>query len=263
MFRKCLPPFQLYKSSGPYYAAKEGRVRINLLHKKKSLNRNITYARYLLSVHSGLEPGKGFEVDHIDGDRTHDKVCNLQVLSKTNNRSKMNTDLAVTSKWGTYSLTCALCGKLFYREKCRTHLENQKHYCSKRCCALGWGKEGLSSEMTKDVMVSFVYKNEMEPWERYSTPLTEDDSLLFHSPKKPELVVCKQCKKEFLTKKSKVILCSKECIKESRQKVSTDAKVVSISKVLDKKSTWEEQGRILGISGSALRKWAKTYGYLK
>ena len=265
MFRQCLPPFSEFKSSGPYFSKSEGRVRINLLNKEKRLNRNVTYARYLLSVSRGSEPEKGLDVDHIDGDRTHDILSNLQVLTRTQNTLKKFSDVAFTHKIRKFILSCAFCGKEFERTKRLTHLGNEKHFCSKACCAQGWGKNCLSSSSVYEVeQTSFKYKEVSEPWEAFSKELSMDsDSLVRFNIKPPIQNVCRICEKVFFPKRSSILHCSDSCKKASRQGVPIEKKTLAATRILEGASSWEEQGRLLGMSGSGLRKWAKNNGLLK
>jgi uncharacterized OB-fold protein len=254
----------MYKSSGPFYSEKEGRVRINLLHRNKTLNRNITYARYLISVKQGKEPPKGFEVDHLDGDRTNDTISNLQVLSKEDNRVKREKDIAVLANRKIYIIQCSSCGVFFERPARKFHKNCKKHFCSNTCKKTGSSLNSSYSNTPILKEISFQYKKVSEPWVSVSVNIPEDliEQGLFY--RKEEVThLCKKCGNPFVPKTRWSKYCSSECIKGNNQKVSIETKKESILKVLAGNSTWEEQGRLLGISGSALRKWAKENDFLK
>lgn len=72
------------------------------------------------------------EVDHIDGNRLNDKIDNLQILTRKDNKDKY----AKTCKRTMVSLICYQCGRSFERERRQTYLVrggSPNTYCSKTC----------------------------------------------------------------------------------------------------------------------------------
>lgn len=69
---------------GPY-RGKDGRCRV--VHYDGSRTWSESHARYVWRKLVGPIP-EGYDVDHIDGDRTNDDPSNLQLLSKQENRRK-------------------------------------------------------------------------------------------------------------------------------------------------------------------------------
>lgn len=111
---------------------KEGRRMACLVHRSSKLRTTISYARYLMSVHLGRLLSKEEHVDHIDGDRMHDTIDNLQVLSQEENRKKY---IEANPK-PMYAFTCPVCGSVFYRDRrgAYQHLKFGKVLlCSREC----------------------------------------------------------------------------------------------------------------------------------
>lgn len=69
-FRQCLPPYEDYRSSGPYNIGKRRYMNISSFYK----NTCVAYARYLWEVAHRRKVRKGYEIDHIDGDCTNDTI---------------------------------------------------------------------------------------------------------------------------------------------------------------------------------------------
>jgi hypothetical protein len=81
---------------------KENRKHV-VLYNSDSDRTTTSYARYLMTVHLGKEIPKGYEVDHIDHDKTNDVLSNLQVLSSLENKEKENLRKPFEIKHGTLS----------------------------------------------------------------------------------------------------------------------------------------------------------------
>lgn len=98
---------------------------------------SMSYARYLMETHLGRELLPDEEVHHIDGDKTHDELDNLQVINRTSHR-KLHS-----SKYHDTLEVCCECGKIFtvtakqHSNKAvnakRGHGEANKYFCSKQC----------------------------------------------------------------------------------------------------------------------------------
>jgi hypothetical protein len=107
-----------------------------ILYNSHSHRSTVSYARYLMSVKLGKFIPEGFEVDHIDDDKTNDSIDNLQILTTEENRQKrdaLQRKLCPTS----VELKCYNCGKLFNypSHNYRFHTKNgrTKFHCSREC----------------------------------------------------------------------------------------------------------------------------------
>lgn len=83
---------QLIKTYGPY-RGKDGRSRVVHYFNAGDARRTTTesYPRYLWRQHHGEIP-EGLEVDHINGDRTDDRLENYQLMPHRENASKAFQD---------------------------------------------------------------------------------------------------------------------------------------------------------------------------
>lgn len=109
---------------------KLGRWQVSLVSKEK--RRTLLFSKYLMSVHLGRELTVSEEVDHINGDKADDRLENLEVVSRTENRRRQ----AAMSSRTTVELVCPHCKTSFVREKRQTHLakgRGLKTYCSRSC----------------------------------------------------------------------------------------------------------------------------------
>ena len=84
---------------------------------------------------------EGFEVDHINNDKTDDRLENLQLLTREENIKKNNALRHRTL----VKLICPICGKEFYFEK-RNLSTHRDPCCSKQC---GYKKGVLTRETSK------------------------------------------------------------------------------------------------------------------
>lgn len=112
----------------------EGRRYANLIpiDKTKKLKRKtISYARYLMSVKEKRILNKNEEVDHIDDDRTHDDISNLQILTREENLIKE----AKRKGKQFVLLKCPCCGRIFEKYRGATHLVKGGTFtsCSRKC----------------------------------------------------------------------------------------------------------------------------------
>lgn len=77
-----------YKSAYIVHNNKDGRLRVMLIPKSKTDKRKgMLYARYIWENHYG-QIGEGLQIDHINGDKTDDRLENLQVISQRYNTIK-------------------------------------------------------------------------------------------------------------------------------------------------------------------------------
>lgn len=108
------------------YYCKDGRKRVNLyFDNKKPIW--LTYAKYLWISTYGEIPD-GYEVDHINENRTDDRIENLQLLSSLENKMKY----ASFHKKVIVECTCPVCGKKFPYEK-RNLSAHPNPCCSRKC----------------------------------------------------------------------------------------------------------------------------------
>lgn len=85
-FRQCLYPYKEYHSRGPFIK-NDGRLGLSLII---GINRVITlnYSKYLWEVFHKRKVKEGYQVDHVDGDKTNDIIDNLQEITQSENASK-------------------------------------------------------------------------------------------------------------------------------------------------------------------------------
>ncbi len=117
----------------PEYFPRLGRYQIRLRTSEKKWV-FIPYARYIMSVHMGSELASSMQVDHVDGDKTHDRLENLQILSASENSKKRKFDYMMLSK--KIEIKCPGCGKLVHKDPKNTHLTKKGRTfstCSSKC----------------------------------------------------------------------------------------------------------------------------------
>ena len=129
-----IKPFESYKAYGPYLDTRGGRYII-ALRNPESGHSSISFARFLMSVALGRVLGSHEEVDHINGDRTDDRVENLQIVSGPENRTKSLKERKVTRR--ELLLRCPGCESTFQKRKNVTHLSKGGTFtsCSRTCRA--------------------------------------------------------------------------------------------------------------------------------
>ena len=260
-FRNCLAPFQDRYSRGPYFYEKWGRYRIDLL---SPLGRGhckaVTYARYLMSVVNGSEPVSPNEVDHIDGDRTHDKATNLRIITRLENTRKGAKDPLVQSKRIAYRIQCPHCKTDFIRSARKLSPERKICFCSKACSRFYKRYHNFTQTWELVPTVTFVPKMLIEPWESWSSERNQQD----HKAAKPLTRVCKICSNEFKPNNFGQVCCSRACADifngNNRKKVS-DKEVTKMYRLIEQKeSNWRDAAVQLGVSESTVRERAKKLG---
>lgn len=130
-------PFKSKWNKGYLRFSNENR-RILDLFNSNSNRTTISYARYLMGVRLGFEVPEGYEVDHIDNDKTNDDINNLQLLTKEQNSLKQKWLYSATVVQWTI-VPCDTCGNLFYISQGEINnriRKNVKHlFCSRSCAA--------------------------------------------------------------------------------------------------------------------------------
>ena len=123
----------LYKT----YHKKEGRYFVSLVHKDGGKKNAFTsYARYLMCVKEKRILDKKEQVDHINEDKTDDRIENLQILTQEENTKKYLKRKNIGRMF--VKLKCPNCGKIFIRPRNRTHLCRPSNYtgCSRYCSGI-------------------------------------------------------------------------------------------------------------------------------
>lgn len=121
-------PFDTYYRKAYVRVGKDGRKRVDLVNTGKDRT-TISYARYLVCVKMGYILSSDFEVDHINKDRTDDRLENLQIMSKFDHREKSRKEM--TTGRNTRVLSCVICGSEFEREVRQIRYRN--NLCSRSC----------------------------------------------------------------------------------------------------------------------------------
>jgi hypothetical protein len=81
-------PYSRDYAVGYVFTHKNSGRRYVKLYKKDGAIFVTTYARYLMATHMGKYIPKHMDVDHIDNDKTNDKINNLQLLTPRENKDK-------------------------------------------------------------------------------------------------------------------------------------------------------------------------------
>lgn len=136
---KVLPnvtPFEGYKVYGPYLAKREGRMTVRL--RAEGRVDTMLYSRYLMCVKLGRRLTRDEHVDHINNDKTDDRLDNLQVLSARDNIKKSMRKPAYME------CTCGQCGKTFsrLRRQVKSRFGCGKDFCSRQCSGAYYGHAG-------------------------------------------------------------------------------------------------------------------------
>lgn len=263
---RCNGVFSNYTSTGPRWDKGSGRfVLVLKADEEGSKDLRLSYARYMMCVHLGRVLETEEEVDHIDGDRTHDVITNLQILTKSENSKKTSQDpLAIARRKKVWWFICPHCKTRFERPKSRSHLASGGNatYCSKVC--------GSYSKLYIDhkqecgpSYIDFTPKNYAEPWENWSTPVPVAIRSTGKVTRKKKFTTCRWCRKPFPAERDK-IYCDDNCARKARSaNVPSEIKMKGIvQRILNGKASWASVGRDYGVSDNAVRKWAKKYNLL-
>lgn len=199
IFRKLLSPYGDYKSSGPRLHIRENRMYIDCIDTTHEGNHKlgILYARYLYEVtHKSFIPD-GYDIDHIDGDKTNDSIENLQAIPNHMNILKGGRlcDLINGHCKRNVLLRCPICGKWFDapRLKHDAAVANGKViYCSRACTWKGMKHKVklIQACIEYTPVPEEPYKNIHPMFEAYSEPFNEN-KLINH---------CEACGKEIPSK---------------------------------------------------------------
>lgn len=130
-------PFKSKWKKGYLRTNKEDRNVVDLFNNNNDRT-TISYARYLMGVKLGYEVPNNYEVDHINNNRTDDRIENLQLLTPEQNLLKQQWWVtAMVVNWTI--LPCTYCKELFYiteRELKNRRKQGREHeFCSRSCAA--------------------------------------------------------------------------------------------------------------------------------
>lgn len=118
---------------------KDKRKRVILIGNDGS-RLGMTLARYIWETHNGKVP-YGLEVDHINNDKTDDRIENLQLLTQIDNIRKE----AALHPARLVDLICPICGKTF--KFAARNLSTRNNPCCSRKC--GYKKGVLTRKASK------------------------------------------------------------------------------------------------------------------
>ncbi len=102
-----------------------------LVHKSNGSRTTLSWARYLMCVELGRILEADEHVDHIDENKLHDEMSNLQILTPSQNTRKSARKRG--RLW--IELVCLGCEEHFFRPKNQTHLSKggRTTSCSRKC----------------------------------------------------------------------------------------------------------------------------------
>jgi HNH endonuclease len=139
-------PFSYLWKRGYLQTHPSGRKYVCLFN-SNSCRTLISYARYLMSVKLGCLIHKDLTVDHINNDKTDDRVENLQLLSLSENINK-EAKRYIDEVQIRHNLKCQVCDRNFvitdrlYKMKRK---QTDKTFCSNSCSTkFHKTKKGLS-----------------------------------------------------------------------------------------------------------------------
>lgn len=250
IFRRLLPPYDDYKSSGPRFHKTEGRMLIDCLDIKHGSQHQMgmLYSRYLYEVTHGKIP-EGYEIDHIDGDKTNDSLDNLQAIPATiNNIKGTRQSTLINNHCKNHVLVrCPICGKWVDtpRVKYNKAVENGSTvFCGRPCLykANKYKVRLTQPHIEYQPVPEQPYKHITPPFEQYSTPMEQR-----------KIHRCPQCGKEIPTQCK---LCG-ECNKNKRfPPEAQQATINAIQETFKRCNRFSMLlcSRLLGISDKAVAK---------
>lgn len=142
-YEKLYPSQKIY---GPYVRKSDDRsyyVLVDIIEGKvtrKSKKTSILKSRLMMEIHNGCRIPDGFEVDHIDGDRTNDVLENLRVIPREVHKS--NDGARVKRKRTSTEEICIGCGCGFScsaATKKVAGLLGRNPTCSRECASKMYG----------------------------------------------------------------------------------------------------------------------------
>lgn len=138
----------------PSLSKKENRRVVSIIYPDKSRT-TCSYARFLVQCDIGRFLSEDEEVDHINDDKTDDRLENLQILTKKQNKNKHISKLSKQM----VKLKCPECGTVFMRERRHTFLTKKGVFtaCSRKCCGKLRRKLqlGLEVDFSENILEEF------------------------------------------------------------------------------------------------------------
>lgn len=132
----------------------DNRKRVYLIGYDNS-RKGISYAQYVWEEANGCHIPHGFQVDHINEDKTDDRLENLQLILPVENSRKYIRHAINTGKIVKYiDMICPICGRVFQFER-RNLSTHPNLCCSKRC---GY-KKGKQSRYGNNISEPYRYKH--------------------------------------------------------------------------------------------------------
>ena len=119
---------------------KEGRWQANLVKISDTSERTtLSFARYVMSVKLGRLLDTATEhVDHINNNKSDDRIENLQILSPEENKKKQQ-DYYKSLNPDKMEINCSFCGDVFKilikNHRYHTKQGRTKFNCSRKCAA--------------------------------------------------------------------------------------------------------------------------------
>lgn len=130
-------PFKSQWRNGYLRQEADGRKYLSL-YNEPGVQTSISYARYLVACKLGFHIPDGYEVDHINDDKTDDSLENLQILTAEENVFKQHYNY-VMHQQGHYLVCCAWCdmNELVTERiiKMKQAKGLQWYFCSRACAA--------------------------------------------------------------------------------------------------------------------------------
>jgi hypothetical protein len=225
---------------------------------------SMSYARYLKSVQLGRRLESSEEVDHIDGDRTHDLLANLQILTKSENSKKAGTDpLSKARKESWYWFICLHCLSRFERKKTDSHLRRggKATYCGKDCGGHAAEHRKENQQFGK-IENTFEPKGLGEPWEEWSDPIPVwiSHGSSVSKVRGRDRLTCKHCFKPFTAPAfEKRVYCCDGCARAHRgsNKPNRDVLTKALQQIKEGTLTWRALGDRYNVTDNAVRKWVR------
>lgn len=133
--------------------SEDGRKRVDLIN--DATNRTtVSYARYLLAVKIGRFLTEDEEADHIDTDKSNDKIENLQVLTVKEHLKKTVSEIP---KGVCNTVLCSHCSKSINIPTWKLNVR-KNFFCSRSCNAkfsrskgLWSGKQSFSDDLINEI----------------------------------------------------------------------------------------------------------------
>lgn len=152
-------PFRSRWKLGYLRINSEGR-RVVDLYNNENDRTTTAYARYIYTVYLGYDIPLGYEVDHVDDDKTNDCLWNLQLLTEQENREKEYNRKAEQSFF--YGHRCTVCDETFVldtseQEKRLATSKTGLAFCSRSCNAK-FSFENGTSNITKSLCTEEISK---------------------------------------------------------------------------------------------------------